>query len=195
MDLKGWFRGSVLEEVLIPYTLPGFPLVVLMTVLLPPDTAWRLFTDGNPTTPFVALILAWGLSIVFSAAESALGRLIHDRLPDSLKRRLAGVGKTRHDQTIAAIGLDKPDKKHERYELVRSRFYLWGEFNKGMTFTVAITAAFLPVITERYFPWIALPAWGIAGVYVVLFTLTAAHLVNWQRDLWRWELFEGVRDE
>jgi hypothetical protein len=191
--LKNWFRGSVLEEVLIPYTLPGSLLVVLMAVLLPPDTLLRLFLEGHGTNPIIILIVAWAMSIAVSASESALGRLVDDWLPERAKDWLAHADKSRNEKAIEALGLSGWKRQHERYELLRSRLYVWAEFNRGMAITFPIYALFLPVLGERYFPWISLhPIWMIVLI-AILVVVEFAIIRNWQRNLRRWEWFEKVR--
>lgn len=192
------FRGSVLEDILIRYTLPAVPFVVVVIALLPAGTVFRLFAEGAPATnSLVGFAIGWALSVVVGASFSALGRFLNDSLLDRLPVSwwIALVSKKRNQDAINAMGLDGSDQKHQRYELLRSRLYLWGEFDKGMVLAVLFCTPFLPVITERYFPWVALPPWGWWGIYAILGLLVISLFLNWKRNLRRWELFEGVRDE
>jgi hypothetical protein len=191
LDIKSWFRGSVLEEVLIPYTLPGLMLALLGLALLPQGAIWeRVLKDGGVAWAFIVPL--WGVSIALGGCLSALGRFLGDigvmrRVLDAIVTLMYG------DQTedilrmlriVKAMGvIDDP----KRYELVRSRFYLWGEFNKGMAFAVAILAVAYPTIANRYFPG-SLEWSKIVIPFAILIVISL--IVNWHKNMRMWEVYE-----
>ena len=185
------FRGSVLEELLMAYTLPGVFLLAQFILLLDAQTADHgllkaLSAGGVQTIAYLVAgwFLATALGYILDSLHHNLDRFVDPWLAPLLKR----IHYTDVDE-------ETPQLRKRLYsgEQLRTRYYLAAETYGSLMLVVAFAGGTLPYLLNSYGVPIGF-AWA-----VVIYSATAVGAVslalNWASTLIFWKKIERLAGE